>query len=469
MTGLEADVAIVGGGAAGLAAAREARRRGASAVIVTDGPLGGDCTFTGCVPSKTVIEAARRGASFEEAFARARKVRDEIGATENVEVLRREGVVVIEGEAVVRGGSGRNAMRRLEVDGSVISAGGIVLALGSRPTLPPIAGLASVNPLTSENLWDLHEMPAAMAVIGGGAIGCELGQALAELGVRVTLIEVADRLLSTEDPGASAIVEQALIVAGVDVRTGVGVDAAQRRAGHAEGVELRLSDGSTVAAAEVLVAAGRQPNAGRGGVAEAGVACDRRGFVTVDAHLATSLDGVYAAGDVTGLSNFTHAADAMGRLAAANIVSRYRWRRFDSRKIPAVTFTAPEVASIGLSERDAAERFGDDARVAELPLREHDRAVVAGRTDGYIKLIAGPNPVIRSSGGGRLVGASIVADRAGEMIAELSLAIRFRAFVGQLAMTSHPYPTWSYGIQKAAGQFFTTVEDRTARPARADG
>ena len=183
--------------------------------------------------------------------------------------------------------------------------------------------------------------------------------------------------------------------------------------------------------------------------------------------LATSVDGVYAAGDVTGLSNFTHAADAMGRLAAANIVSRYRWRNFDSGKIPAVTFTTPEVASIGLSEAEAADRFGEQAQVAELPLGEHDRAIAAGRTDGYIKLIAGPNPVIGTAGGGRLVGASIVAERAGEMIAELALAVQFRAFVGQLAMTTHPYPTWSYGIQKAAGQFFTTIEGRAVRPARA--
>lgn len=469
MTRLETDVAIVGGGAAGLAAAREARRRGASAAIVTDGPLGGDCTFTGCVPSKTVIEAARAGTSFEEALARARKVRDEIASTENAEVLRREGVEVFEGEGVLRAGSGRGQRPTVEVDGLLVAAKGVVLALGSRPSLPPVDGLANVAPLTSETVWDLEDMPAAMAVVGGGAIGCELGQALAGLGVRVTLVEVADRVLGMEDPAASAIVERALTEAGVDVRPGVGVAAAQRVAGSAGGVELRLTDGSSVAADEVLVAAGRRPNTDRGAVTEAAVLLDRRGFVTVDDHLATSLDGVYAAGDVTGLSNFTHAADAMGRLATANIVSRYRWRSFEPTKIPAVTFTAPEVASIGLGEREASERFGHDARVAELPLKEHDRAVVAGRTDGYIKLIAAPNPVIGSAGGGRLVGASIVAERAGEMIAELALAIQFRAFVGQLAMTTHPYPTWSYGIQKAAGQFFAAIEGRSARPARAVG
>ncbi len=466
MTNHETDVAILGGGAAGLAAAREARRRGASAAIVTDGPLGGDCTFTGCVPSKAVIEAARAGASFDEAFARAREVRAEIAGTENAAVLRREGVEVFEGEGVLRTGTRGGGGPRLEVDGLVIQAKGVVLALGSRPMLPPIDGLAGVAPLTSENLWELEQAPASIAVIGGGAIGCELGQAMAGLGVRVTLVEVADRLLGVEEPDASAIVERALTEAGVEVRTGVAV-AAGRRDGPGGAVALDLADGSTVRADEVLVAAGRRPNTDRGGVTEAGIECDRRGFVATDDHLSTSRDSVYAAGDVTGSSNFTHAADRMGRLAAANILSRYRWRRFDPARIPAVTFTAPEVASIGLSEREAAERF-DSARVAELPLGEHDRAIVAAATDGYIKLIAGPNPVIGSVGGGRLVGASIVAERAGEMIAELALAIQLRAFVGQLAMTTHPYPTWSYGIQKAAAQFFMTVEGRTARSARSD-
>ncbi|MGI9616891.1 MAG: dihydrolipoyl dehydrogenase family protein [Acidimicrobiales bacterium] len=465
MTAYETDVAILGGGAAGLAAAREARRRGASATIVTDGPLGGDCTFTGCVPSKTVIEASHAGLSFQEAFQRTRDVIDHIAQTETADVLRREGVQVIEGVGTLRRSTGRASGPSLRVDGIEVRAKGVVLALGGRPQTPSITGLADVDPLTSENLWDLEESLRSVAVIGGGAIGCELGHALSRLGVAVSLIELADRVLVAEEPASSGVVQRSLEAAGVDVRTGVAVTSASRCGQRPGGVELRLSDGSLLDVERVLVAVGRRPNTDRGGLQDADISLDDRGFIATGSNLSTSADGVYAAGDITGLSPFTHAADRMGRLAAANIVSRFHGRRFDPMKVPAVTFTSPEVASIGLTEEQAATRY-ENARVAELPLDEHDRAIVANRTEGFIKLIAAPNPVIGSLAGGRLVGASIVADRAGEMIAELSLAMEVRAFVGRLAMATHPYPTWSYGIPKAAAQFFTTVEGRTARAAR---
>jgi pyruvate/2-oxoglutarate dehydrogenase complex dihydrolipoamide dehydrogenase (E3) component len=413
------------------------------------------------VPSKTVIESARAGLAFDRAFDRARAVVAEIASTETADVLRREGVVVLEGEGELLGPSRGGGGPTVRVGETDVDAKGVVLALGSRPLVPPIPGLTEIDALTSENLWDLREAPSSLAVIGGGSIGCELSQALSALGVDVSIVELADRLLSREDPPASAIVAQSLEKAGVAVRAGVG-------AASVSPAGVSLSDGSEVTADRVFVAVGRSPNSDRGGVIDAGVAVDDRGFVVTGANLSTSLDGVYAAGDITGLSPFTHAADLMGRIAAANVLSRFGRKRFDPAKVPAVTFTDPEVASIGLTEAEAAAQH-DDAMVAELPLSSHDRAIAAGRTDGYIKLIAGPNPLIGSAGGGRLVGATIVADRAGEMIAELALAMQVRAFVGQLAMTAHPYPTWSYGIPKAAAQFFTTVEGRSARPARADG
>lgn len=458
MTTLRTDVAILGGGAAGLAAAREAQRRGASATIVSDGPLGGDCTFTGCVPSKTVIESARAGLSFREAFERAHDVIAEIAGTETDDALRSEGVEVIRGDGQLVAPRGRGDPPILRVDGVDVAAKGIVLALGSRPAQPPIPGLADADPLTSENLWELRDPPSSLAVIGGGPIGCELSQAFGQLGVRVTLIELADRVLGEEEPPASAIVERALRRVGVDLRTGTGV-------ASVEANELCLSDGTAVKAERILIAAGRTPNADRGGLVDAGVELDHKGHVATNNNLRTSVDGVYAAGDVTGLSPFTHAADRMGRTAAANILTRLGRKRFDAAKVPAVTFTYPEVASIGIGEAEAARRV-KGALVAELPLASHDRALAADRTDGYIKLIAGPNPIVGSVGGGRLIGATIVADRAGEMIAELALAMELRAFVGRLAMTVHPYPSWSYGIPKTAAQFFTTVDGRSARPAR---
>ena len=455
---IEVDIAVLGGGAAGLGAAREARRRGASTAIVVDGPLGGDCTFTGCVPSKTFIESARAGLTAPAALDRVRSVVAAIAATESAEVVRGEGVTVIEGEGRLVAG------RRIEVDGhTVVARRALIVAGGSRPLLPPVDGLDRIEPLTSDSLWSLTVLPRSMVVAGGGAIGCELGQALARFGVDVTIVELAERVLPGEEPAASAVVARALEADGVGLRVGVGIGSVAPCRGG--GIEARLDDGSVVAAERLLVAVGRAPNTDRGGLVDAGLALDRRGFVAVDRHLTTSISGVYAAGDINGLAMFSHAADHMGRLAAANALRRLRRAAFDRSEIPSVTFTTPEVASVGLSEADAAQRYGD-AKVAELPLEAHDRAVAAGRTDGYLKLIAAPNPVLGHAGGGRLVGATVVADRAGEVLAELALAMKVRAFVGRLAMTVHPYPTWSYAVAKTAAQFFTEVEGRSARPAR---
>lgn len=463
---MDVDVAILGGGAAGLAAAREVTRLGSRAVIVNRGPLGGDCTFTGCVPSKTVIEAARAGRSFGEAFERARAVVAYIAATETASRLEEEGVSVIDGEGTlsVVGGS-----PKLNVDGHTINAArGVVLSLGSRPFVPPIPGLAEIDHLTTENLWELTEAPGSMAVIGGGAIGCELSQALAELGVDVTVIEMAPRLLTKEEEQASAVAETALTKRGVTVMTSVSV--VKARSGP-DGSVLELDDGRTVEVERVLVAVGRRPNSDRGGLTDSGVELDRRGFVVTGDDLSTSIGGLYAAGDLSGKLQFTHAADHMGRIAAGNLVrrtARLRPARFDAAQIPWVTFVNPEIARIGLTEDEAASQL-KGAMVAELPLSEHDRALAADTTAGYIKLIAAPRAVLGMAGGGRLVGATIVAERAGEMMAEIALAVRLGAFTGRLAQTVHAYPTWSYGVQKAAAQFFTTVEGRSARPAETSG
>ncbi|MEM7340022.1 MAG: FAD-dependent oxidoreductase [Actinomycetota bacterium] len=448
------DLAVLGGGAAGLAAVREARRRGASALMVNAGPIGGDCTFTGCVPSKTLIEAARVGASFGEAFGRVRSVVDRIASSETADVLRAEGIEVIDEVGEITGPG------RLRAGSTAVEAGGVVVAIGSRPAVPPIPGLDAVEPLTSDSFWSLGQAPTSLAVIGGGAIGCELSQALALLGVEVTLIEMAPRLLASEEPASSGVVARALDAAGVTVRTGVAVERVERRT---DGAVLHLDDGSLVAAEQVLVATGRRSNADRSGLSAAGLDLDERGYVATSDDLKTTMARTYAAGDITGRVQLTHAADQMGRIAAGNSLRRLGRTRFVADRIPRVTFTDPEVASVGATEADAALRW-PKARVVELPLDEHDRAIAADRTDGFIKLIAAPKPVIGHLGGGHLVGASIVAPRAGEMLGELTLALALKTFVGRVALTAHPYPTWSYGIQKAVGQFFTEIEGRTHRP-----
>lgn len=505
---MDHDLIVVGGGAAGLAAVRTGLWVGADVALVTDGPIGGDCTFTGCIPSKTLIAAAAAGFGFDEAMARVCSTVDQVAATESAEVWRRQGVTVLEGWARLV------THDTVAVDGQRVTAPRIVVATGSRPLIPPIEGLAGANEptspvLTTNTLFELESRPASMGIVGGGSTGCELAQALARLEVEVTLFESANRVLPTEEAEASEIVAAALAADGVEVQTSapvtaVGLGAQSSASVTADGVGVQSSvpvigvsaeSGTGVGAAteagewsatggegqspaeeaarvtvrvgsqsvtveRVLLAAGRAPAVDDLGLKELGVKLHGPGWVVTDDRLATSVKGVYAAGDITGRMALTHAADEMGRLAAANALGRGPRGRFRERWIPRVTFTDPEVARVGAIEAEAPAR----ARVAYLPLSEVDRAVIDGRADGFVKIVAGPWPVLGRFGGGRVVGATIVAPRAGEMIAEVALAMRTGAFAGRLAQTAHAYPTWSHGVQKAAAQFFGEIEGRRARP-----
>ncbi|RMH87097.1 MAG: NAD(P)/FAD-dependent oxidoreductase, partial [Actinomyces sp.] len=277
-------------------------------------------------------------------------------------------------------------------------------------------------------------------------------------GTSVTLVEVAERVLPAEEPDVSAVVAAALAADGVELHTGVRLERVEPR----DGGIVAVAAGLELSAERVLVAAGRRPNSEGLGLEEVGIRTDAAGHIVVDDRLATSVRPVRAVGDVTGRSAFTHAADEMGRLAVGNALRKGVRGRFRAEAVPVTIFTDPEVARVGLTEAEAATRGG---RVAELPLAEMDRAITDGRTEGFIRLVAGPRRLTRNLFGGRVLGATIVAPRAGEMIAEVVLALRAGTFTGRLAQAVHAYPTWSYGIQKAAGQFFGEVEGRRARRA----
>lgn len=451
------DLLVIGGGAAGMAAARTAVRLRRSAVLVQDGPVGGDCTFTGCVPSKTMIEAAHDRVPFEQAMRAVRDTVAQIAATETADVLRAEGVHVLEGRARL------TAPSTADVDGQLVQARRCVVAAGAGPLVPPIPGLGAGPFLTSDDVWQLREAPHSLVVLGGGAIGCELAQAFGRFGVRVTLVEAGARLLATEEPEASAVIAEVFAREGIDVRLGAAVTQVEH--GPGTSVRVLLGDGAVVEAAQLLLAVGRRPATDGLGLEAAGVACDPGGFIPVDEHLRTNVDGVYAVGDVTGGLQFTHAADQMGRIAATNATLAPLRLRFRTGAIPWVTFTSPEVARVGMTEEDAVAVRG---KVAYLPMSAVDRAVTAGRTDGFIKLVAGPRRLTGHLAGGRLLGATIVAERAGEMVHEVALAIRTGMFTGRLAQTVHAYPTWSTGVRSAAAQFLGELDGRRARPARAD-
>lgn len=453
---MDYDVIVVGGGAGGLGAARAAVRRGAKTLLVHHGPLGGECTFTGCVPSKALIEAAARGASFSEAMASLRQAVGIIAASEGAEVLRGEGIEVLQGWATFR------APGRIDVDGRTVSGGRFILATGTRPAIPALDGLAEVEYLTNENVFALGALPASLAVLGGGAIGVELAQALGRLGSKVTVVEALERLVAKEEPEASAVVADALAADGVSLRLGSRVTRVEKLAGTG-GARLVLDDGEPIVADRLLVAVGRSAVTAGLGLDVVGVETDQRGFIRTDDHLATTAKGVWAVGDVAGKLQLTHAADEMGRMAAANALSRWHRRSFRASALPWVIYTSPEVGRVGMTEAQAA---GHEGQVAYLPMTEVDRAVAAGQTRGFVKLVAGPRAVLGHAGGGRVLGATVVASRGGEMVHEAALAIRTNMFTGRLAQTVHAYPTWSLAVQKAASQFFVEVEGRRAYPAR---
>lgn len=455
------DLVVIGGGSGGLVAAHEARRRGASTVIVQDGPVGGDCTFTGCVPSKTLLAAAAAGAGFDEAMQRVHATVERIARTEDAAALAEDGIDVVHGRARF------TSPTTVEVEGATIRSSQFVVATGARPTVPDIPGLLASNPLTTETLFGLGARPASLIVLGGGPVGCEMAQAFARLGVRVTLLEAVDRLLPRDEVEASEVVAGALRVDGVDIRLSCSVTRVERDAGD---VVVHLGDGTSIRAAELLVAVGRTPSGTGFGLEEVGVELRGDGAIVVDDTTATSVPGIWAAGDVTGGLQFTHVAGRMGWVAAANALStlaRVRRFRFDRRVVPWATFTAPEVGRVGLTEAAAAITH-PHARVAHLPLEHVDRAVTAGAEQGYVKLIAAPKRGLGHLGGGRLVGATVVAPTGGELIHEAALAMQTNMFVGRLAQTTHVYPSWSMAVQQAALQFFgPSSGGLRARPVRA--
>ncbi|MCX6463653.1 MAG: FAD-dependent oxidoreductase [Pseudonocardiales bacterium] len=437
------DLLVVGGGSAGLVGARTAASVGASVLLVERDRPGGDCLWTGCVPSKALLAAAAAAADaraaarlgvhagpvrveFEQVMAHVRGAVATIEPVDSADALRAAGVAHAAGTATFTGPAGA------EVDGVAVRFRQALIATGSDPAVPPLPGLAGAAPdptvLTTDTVWDLTALPGRLAVLGGGTAGCELGQAFARLGSAVTVVEAADRLLGAEDPDAARLVAEALERDGATVLTGSPARAV-------EGGHLVLADGRRIAADRVLVAAGRRPDTRGLGLAAAGVDTGDGGFVTVDPHLRTTNPRIWAAGDVTGHPQLTHVAGVYGSTAAVNAVLGLR-RSAPGTAIPRVTFTSPEVASVGVPAGTAGTtvrtRWHDEV----------DRAVTDGRTAGFSRLVLDRR--------GRVVGATVVGPRAGETLAELTLAVRRGLRARDLAGVMHPYPTWGDGPWNAA-------------------
>jgi pyruvate/2-oxoglutarate dehydrogenase complex dihydrolipoamide dehydrogenase (E3) component len=431
------DLIVLGGGAAGVAAARAAAGRGANTLLVVHRWSGVDRSFSGAVPSKILLSAAARGISFADAMAAARSAVDGLAVPDSAETLTAEGIQVLWGPAVCVG------PRRIRLGERELQGRSVVVATGSRPA--QARGFLGLPALTAESVFGLDERPRSLAVLGGGPAGCEFAQAFGRLGVEVVLIEEQDRLLPDGDEDASRLVERILSREGIEICTGVKItDADATRSG----LRLAAADGAWVANAEhVLVSLPRVPFTKGLHLDAAGVRTDERGFVRTDDQLATTTRNMYAAGDVTGRGWSVHAARAMGLIAAHNALSRWRKQTFSEAAIPRVVFTDPEVAEVGPSESTYRSK---GASVARVSLDEVDRAIITGHTEGFVKLIGESRP--HGARAGRVLGATIVADNASEMIHEVALAVSQGLRASTLATTVHAFPTCSAAIQRAAAR-----------------
>ena len=451
------DLIVVGGGTAGLVAAIGAASQGAAVTLVERERTGGDCLWTGCVPSKALLAAASAahtarhsshlGVHTDRVTVDLAQVMDHVrGAISAIEPhdspdrLRADGVEVLHGEARFV------ADDAVAVDGRRLRFRRAMVATGAAPVLPPIDGLADAAPLTTDTIWELEELPPRLVVLGGGPIGCELGQAFARLGAEVTIVELEPRLLPREEPEASEAVRAALVREGVDVRTGARAAGVTPSPDGRGGWRLALDRAGAapdeVAFDRILVAVGRRPRTAELGLDTAGIEVDDRGAVVVDDRLRTTNPRVSAGGDVTALLPFTHVAAIHGATVVQNALFGLR-ARVDHERIPWVTFTDPEVGRVGLSVAEARQRYGPGIRVRRTPHTEVDRAWAEARTDGFAQLVGDPK--------GRLVGASVVGPRAGETIGELVAWHQQGTTLSAIARRStHAYPTWSDDIATAS-------------------
>lgn len=452
------DLLVLGGGTAGIVGAKTAARLGARVLLVESERTGGDCLWTGCVPSKALLAAAgvaasartahRFGIEVSEVSVDFNKVMDHVRATiqhiapvDSVEALEEAGVAVRSGTARFAGPDSA------EIDGAPVRFRQALVATGASPAVPPIPGLSEVDYLTSDTVWDLREFPADLVVLGGGSIGCELGQAFARLGSKVSVVEGAPRILPREDPLAAAALARALTEDGVDLHTGSGV-AKVEPTGAGSGL-LHLESGQQVPFSCLLLAVGRAPRTKGLGLAAVGVQVNDRGFVVVDGVLRTTNPRIWAAGDLTGHPQFTHTAGVHASLAASNAILGVR-RKVDLTAIPRVTFTDPEVAAVGL----ATDRPAPGLRTIDWTHSHVDRAVAEGALGGFTRLLVDKR--------GHVLGATVVGPRAGETLGELTLAITRGLTTRDIAGVTHAYPTYNDGPWNAA---IADVQNQLERPA----
>ena len=453
------NLVVIGAGTAGLVTAAGAAGLGAKVALVEQRLLGGDCLNVGCVPSKAVIrssraifdanEAGRFGvrvgapaqADFPAVMERMRKLRADLSPHDSAQRFSKLGVDVFLGEARFAGPD------TVQVGGQTLRFKRAVIATGARPIDPPTPGLAEAGYLTNETVFSLTHCPARLAVIGGGPIGCELAQAFQRLGSKVSLFHKNAHLLDREDMDAAALVQKAFIREGIALRLNASITRVERNGGGKIIWYKSRDKEESLVVDEILVGAGRVPNVEGLNLEAAGVHYDRRKGIQVNDRLQTTNPHIYAAGDVCLDSKFTHAADFSARIVIQNALFLGR-KKASALTIPWCTYTDPEIAHVGLYEREARER-GVEVDTCVREFKEVDRAILDGEEEGFVKFHV-------RKGRDEILGATIVARHAGEMISEISVAMAARIGLGKLASVIHPYPTQAEALRQCGDAYNRT-------------
>ena len=447
---------VIGAGSAGLVSAYIAAMVKAKVTLVEAHEMGGDCLNTGCVPSKALIKSAKVAHQIADAKrfgintgnaavdfpSVMRRVRDVITAIEphdSVERFTGLGVDCVKGYARFID------PWTVDIDGTRMTAKSFIIATGAAPFIPPLPGVENSDYLTSETMWDAlskrDKVPQRLLILGGGPIGCELAQAFQRLGAQVTIIEMAERLLLKEDADAAALITEKLKAESVDIRVrhkAVRFDSGKR-------LVVDGPDGEAVLAYDdIIIAVGRQPRVSGFGLEELGVVVDGR--LENDAFLRTNMPHILCAGDVAGRQQLTHGGSHEAWYATVNALARpFKKYRTDYRVLPRVTYTEPELATVGLTEAEArAEGLAFD--VTRYDLDDLDRAIAESEAHGFVKILT-------AKGSDRILGATIIGQNAGEILAEVTFAMKHKMGLRKILQTIHPYPTWAEANKYAAGQF----------------
>jgi pyruvate/2-oxoglutarate dehydrogenase complex dihydrolipoamide dehydrogenase (E3) component len=466
---IAADLCVIGAGSGGLSVAAGASQLGMKTVLIERGKMGGDCLNYGCVPSKSLLAAAKHvklarangafglsatppAVDFAAVMRHVHEVIAAIAPQDSVERFQGLGVQVIKASARFVGPTD------VVAGAARVSARRIVIATGSAPVAPPLPGLDQVPFLTNETVFENQVLPQHLIVIGGGPIGFEMAQAHRLLGSRVTVLEVA-RVLAKDDPELVDILLQRLRADGVAIEQGVKI-ARVERAGAGVAVIIEAAGGEQrIEGSHLLVATGRRANLADLDVAKAGIATNERGALVLDRRLRTSNRRIYAVGDAAGGPQFTHVAGYHAGIVIRNALFRLP-AKVDYRALPWVTYTDPELAQVGMTEAEAMKAHPGDLQVLRWPFHDNDRAQAERETHGLVKVLARKN--------GRVLGASIVGAHAGELIQSWGLAIAGGIKLSTIAGLIAPYPTLGEASKRAAGSFFTPklFSERTRRIVR---